>query len=325
SGVIEILLVDPATGGSTFTPARRGTYFFYSWSPDGELIAALGPGPRGTSLDVLDRDGAVVSTTPVDGGSVFIAWEPGGSDLLVHRDTDLLLIPGGRDTASQVDLGRLGSDFQAPSWIPGTRQALVVSTDPSGPRLMRVDIDTLELDDLGAVGGMTAVSVHPSGDRAVIAHVGTPGDGSTVQTAFDGRPSPVQAAVAAVEIVDLVSGERRLISDETAIWMEWSPDGSRLLLATLGPGSGRWRIWDGEELSTIDDFTPSAVFLQSYILFSDQYVETPRLWSPDGSAIVHGATTDAGTGVVVHRSGTESPAAIIAADPIAFWSPVTPG
>ena len=79
----QTLVVADTGDDSVSTPVRR-PYFFYSWSTDGSYIAALGPGLIGTSLDILDADGVPVSDVALDSGSLYLAWEPGGDDLLVH-------------------------------------------------------------------------------------------------------------------------------------------------------------------------------------------------------------------------------------------------
>ena len=63
--------------------------FFYSWRDDGERLAALGPGAEGgTALTLLDRDGAALADI-AEASGLFVAWEPGGADLVVH-DGDAL-------------------------------------------------------------------------------------------------------------------------------------------------------------------------------------------------------------------------------------------
>jgi len=76
------------------------------------------------------------------------------------------------------------------------------------------------------------------------------------------------------------------------------------------------------ENRTLTETRPSDVFFRNYVIFSGQYNETPRLWSPDGSAITYGADTDAGHRFFVHpvRAGA-GPAIDLGSGQVAFWSP----
>lgn len=302
-------------GAVTLRPARR-PYFFYSWSTDGRYVAALGPGPLGTTLDILAPDGVPVAEESVDGGSFYLAWEPGGDDLVVHRDRTLGLIRDPADLTSIEPLGEPGQSFLAPAWIPGSRDILIVEDSAAGPRLVRLDVDTLASDDLGPVDGAIGITVSPDGTRAVLAHAIGSGGGGDIAVGF------VQQQIeAATEVVDLATGERTAVSEKQSLWTEWSPDGT--LLALMQPNDAVdgavWAVWDGEDLVELDPFLPTLSFFRNYVFFSWQFTESPRIWSPAGDAIVYGASRDGIDGVWVREIGGDGPVRVSDGD-VGFWS-----
>ena len=332
SGVGRLLLVDAATRTSRTAPAGR-SYFFFSWSPDGSLIAALGSGspaitgPPMTALDILDRDGRLVSRGRLEAGSLYVAWEPGGNSMLAHQDESVLLL----DDPTDLDAARLvntpGVGFQAASWIPGTRSALMISQGTEGADLIRVDVDTGETVELGPAGLFVLIAVAPDGLSAAIAHapdsIGS--DAAIVfETIESGQGAGLEPAAelsALVEVVDLLTGERAPISTIAALWIEWNPAGDALI--TLHTDLS-WSVWADDELRILtDEVRPSNIFLNSYIAFSGQYIETPRLWSPDGTAITYsGATPDGNRFFVLPIGGDDEPTVVdLGSAHLAFWSP----
>lgn len=301
----------------TVRPARRA-YFFYSWSTDGRYVAALGPGPLGTSLDILGPDGVPVTDDSLDTASFYLAWEPnGGDDLVVHRDRSLELVRDPTDLLTVEPLGEPGQSFLAPAWIPGTRQILIVDETAEGGRLVRLDVDTLESDDLGPVEGSIGISVSPDGTRAVLAHAVGPAGGGDLSVSF------VQNEVTApTEVVDLETGERTPISDELSIWTEWSPDGTKLAL--MQPSAeldgAVWAIWDGDSVTRLEPFRPTLTFFRNYVFFSWQFTESTRIWSPGSDAIVYAAQAELGDSIQVREIDGDGPVRVSDGE-VAFWSP----
>jgi len=340
-GVWSVIVVDGATGDVISSSEAIRPYFFFSWSSDGSRIAALGPGPGGTTLDVLDASGSLVEGSVVGGGSVYVSWQPDGTDLLVHSDDSLSLI---RSDLTVEPLGDVGRFFLAPSWIPGTRDVLLVAALPLAPHLVRFSIDgrstdpsSAPVDDLGTTQGVASVVVDPSGGLAALLHANpgsAPSQGDTITTSYTSgaRDSvlaaavdrPDQAPTAAVEMVDLANGNRTPITNQAPLWGEWSPDGRNLLIGSFDPttSQGVWSSWDGRVLTELTGFLPTTSFLQRYLLFADQYVEQPRLWAPDGSAFTYAARNADNSDAVYVMSldPADSPAEIDAAA-VGFWSP----
>ena len=206
----------------------------------------------------------------------------------------------------------------APSWIPGTREALIATTTIDGNRLIRINVDTGEEVDLGPVSGTVGLVVAPDGSRALVAN----GAASGGDLAIANRR--VETVAGATEIIDLATGARELVSEEPAFWAEWSRDGSRLVLlqeAKGGTAGVEWVIWEDGAVMGLGMFSPSPSFLRNYVFFAWQFVESPRVWSPDGQAVVYGGIDSDGTsGIYVHRIGAENSDRISDGD-VAFWSP----
>ena len=325
----QVEVFDGLTGETFGAHTSLRPYFFFSWSHDGSRIAALGDGRLGTTLDILDAQGDLLHEAIVESGSLFLAWEPGGDRLVAHADNEMFLVGPATDaTYTAASLGPVGARFITPKWIPGTTDILYATDDG---RLVRHplgadDSDGGDLRDLGEVGGTLGIVVHPAGEVAALIHIPGPpaaglDDGGTLQTTF----SQVNDITAAIEILDLSTGERTPVLDEVAWWAEWSPDGSQLLIATLGDDrEADWHLWDGSEVVHVAAFVPTQLFFGRYMVFADQYIEQPRLWAPDSSAFVYSSRTSGGDELRVVAAAAESTPSPIGPGSAAFWSPVVP-
>jgi hypothetical protein len=320
-GLGQVSVFTMADGSMENSDAARG-YFFFSWSDDGNHIAALGPGPSGTTLDVLGANGRATDGPSLDAGSFYLAWEPGGDDLLVHRDRTLELVRDPTDLATREPLGAPGQSFLAPAWIPGTRRALIVVDGASGGRLVRLDVDSGEEVDLGAVGGSAGIVVSPDGSQALLAH-GMAGAGGDIDISFRaGHQRLVQDVIAPTELVDVVSGDRTPVSDAPTLWAEWSPDGSKVaLLQAASVGGVEWVIWEDGSIDSTGSFFPAPIFFRDYIFFAWQFVESPRIWSPGSDAVVYAGIDDAGVSSIFVRRLGEDDAVRVGDGEVAFWSP----
>ncbi len=162
TGLTEIGIIDIATWELTTETAFR-PYFFYSWNDDATLLAALGPGNSGgTSVDFLDLNAAPASNTPLAGGSMYVAWEPGGTDLLLHANDQMLLIDDLASIETSENLGRPGANFQTISWIPGTRDYVFVDSSDGDGRLIRANLESDDRTDLGAAPGLHSLRSTPT-------------------------------------------------------------------------------------------------------------------------------------------------------------------
>lgn len=322
AGTAEVAVVDAATWEMTSARAFR-PYFFYTWSHDGRFLAALGPrSGGGTSVDVLDAAGAPAANSSIEGGRMYVAWEPGGDDLLLHADDRLFLVSDIQAVETSADLGAVGVRFQAPAWVPGTRDFVYIEGpgDPSDGegRLVRRNADTSETADLGPANGPVNLAVDPGGRRAALSHTGPRPDPDPASAVTGLVQAPMRPE--RVEIVDLATGERTPVLDGPGLWLEWSPDGDRLLVAGIDDSGFAWHIWNGVTLESLSKLAPTETFVRNYIAFAGQYVESPRLWSPDGRSVGFGATEEGQpVAVIIRADGTGATA--LGSGEVAFWNP----
>ena len=344
SSTFQIAVVDIATGNIS-TEATPRPYFFYTWSHDGSRLLAMGPGRTGgTAAHILDETGTPASDVSLLGQSMFVAWEPGGRRLLLHAGHRLMLVNDVDSPRDHHDYGLVGVDFQAPAWVPGTQDFLYVDSygqapadadeeellarrSTTIPQLLRRSADTGEITDLGPAGLYTMMAVHPSGDRAAISAASHEPPDSPSQPEQTAQAVPETGVPpGSVQIVDLATAERRTALDKIGLWLEWSPDGRRLLIAAStddpdGVGMS-WHIWDGQQSYELARFAPTETFLRDYLRFADQYDETPRLWSPDSDAITFGANTADGDVTAVARLDRAGRMTSLGTSDVSFWSPL---
>lgn len=322
AGTAEVAVVDAATWEMASARAIR-PYFFYTWSHDGRFLAALGPrSGGGTSVDVLNAVGTPAANSSIEGGSMYVAWEPGGDDLLLHADDRLFLVSDLQAVEASADLGRVGTRFQAPAWVPGTRDFVYVegAGDPEDTegRLVRRNADTSETADLGPANGPVNLAVDPRGRRAALSHSGPLSESDPAGAVADLALTPVRPE--RVEIVDLDTGRRTSVLDGLGLWLEWSPDGERLLVAGIDDSGFAWHVWASGTLETLSKLAPTETFVRNYMAFANQYVETPRLWSPDGRTFGFGATDGDRTVAVAIRADGQGASALGSGE-VAFWNP----
>ena len=317
TGLTAVGLIDSSSWSVETVPAARA-YFFYSWNDGGDRIAALGPGRvGGTAVDFIDGFGGAAADSTISGVSMFVAWEPDGDDVVLHANDRLLLIDDFAAIEESTELGEPGIRFQAANWIPGTRSVVLARADGASTELIRQNVDTGEVSSLGELAGFAAVSMHPAGELAVVTH-GAFGDPPT--TTPDTVQAAYQASERTIELVDLGTGARTPILDEIGLWMEWDASGEQLLLATERQQQVVWHVYDDSGLREVYSGRPTPTFLQQYLPFADQYVESPRLWSPDGRAFVVTEELDGGGQAIAVDVETGATATIGRAD-IAFWGP----
>lgn len=318
-----VSIIDGATGDVlTESPAAR-PYFFFSWSHDGTRIAALGPGDSTTVLDILDGDGALLHRNVAEAGSLFVGWDPEEPRLAAHADDQLLRVNADGTTSP---LGTVGADFYAPKWINGSRDMLLVVDLEGTSTLVRRSLDDgASMTTLGAVEQEVGISVDPLRDRAAITMLFEEGGAAGAD-----RTSTQQQALApqtgTLEIVDLLTAERTLIHEDVVLWAEWNPSGTMLLYSVHPGGSdtAQWWIYDGTTTYRVLDFVPATAFYQTHMVFADQYVEQPRLWSPDGEMFVFPEQGPSGPVVWTAPAMPDATPTLVGTGGLASWSLAPP-
>ncbi len=106
------------------------------------------------------------------------------------------------------------------------------------------------------------------------------------------------------------------------MWVDWSPDSTKLAYLTLteAPGVLRWSVLnvaDGSRWPLVD-FLPSADHL-TMLQFFDQYAQAWRPWTPDSSAFAFVGSINGLQGVWVRDLDAAEPRFLIEGDWVA-WS-----
>ena len=212
---------------------------------------------------------------------------------------------------------------------------------------MRRSLDSGQVVDLGPVASLIGMAVHPDGGRVALSfatldqsdpfepsdQADSPSGPDTASVSLsDDAADATQAQLplwkGSVEILDLGTAERRSVLDLPGWWLEWSPDGQRLLMATTAASQEAdaailaWRVWDDGGSVELARFAPSVAFGTNYLPFADQYDETPRLWSPDSDAITFGASTSEGDVTAVVRLDSIGDMTTLGPSDVSFWSPM---
>ncbi|MEQ8840507.1 MAG: hypothetical protein RIB98_05970 [Acidimicrobiales bacterium] len=342
-----ISIFDGETGDPLFTNPTDRLYYFLSWSHDGTRIAALGGeidenGTPRTVLDLLDADGTVVQSDVASAGSLYVAWDLGDLRLVAHADDRLLRVdPDGTAT----DIGAAGLQFFAPKWIPQTDDILVVADIEGSDYLVRRTVNGLDtLQSLGEADTEIGISVNPDGRVAAISRNfevegGEGAERIGLPAVF---PQTATTMSGAIEILDLETGTRVEVFSGLNLWAEWNPQGTHLLIYEAGTApeseaeedaefdTGTWWVYEHDPTAfepnppvEVVTFSPTPTFARSYLAFGDQYIESPRLWSPDGTRFVYAEVTDAGSLVRTGDiDGADTPTTVGAGE-VGFWSPGT--
>jgi TolB protein len=317
-------------------PTER-SYFFLSWSHDGTRLAGLGPGvdengDGRTVLDILDADGRLLHGDVAQAESLFIAWEPDGLRIAAHADDRLLRVDA---DGSTTDLGAVGTDFFAPKWIPFTNEILLVTDVEGSSIIARRSIDGADsLRSLGPTPGpRLGIAVSPDGAVAAISHnFDSENDPTAERIDLPVLPQTARIRSGSVEILDLETGELVEVFTGFTLWVEWNPQGTHLLIyeANVAAGTGTWWVHEympdtepGPALEIVA-FTPTPTFQSSYLAFADQFIESPRLWSPDGTQFVYAELADVGSLVRTADADAFATPGIVGAGEVGFWSPSPP-
>jgi TolB protein len=230
--------------------------FFYGFSPDGKTIAYLGNDPAGGGVALGLLDVASGAARLIDSGQpYYFDWAADSAHLLVHAnqaDTYFIDLEGEKD-----DLDIAPGVYQAPTFLS---EASMLAVENGS--LVAIDID--------------------SGDRLVVADVGAFSQFSVAgeQIAFTASD---QFAPGPLSAITVEGNERTLISGELVIAFEWSPDGEFLYYLELSADGLVPGIWNGAESRLFAPILPTAVFLQNYLPFWDQYTRFHTLWAADSS------------------------------------------
>ena len=117
-------------------------------------------------------------------------------------------------------------------------------------------------------------------------------------------------------------------------WAEWNPQGDKLLMSVTNfeTGGSSWWIYESDDTTApaeeiepitylVTSFISTPTFFGNYLQFADQFIEQPRLWSPDGTMFVYSElTVDGGVVRLVPAIDGGIPSDVARGD-VGFWSP----
>lgn len=311
------------------------------WSPDSQNLGFLANQDRNLlSLNVVAGDGTAESRQLATGAPFYWDWSDDGRQLLVHagqRGADNMLALINVDGETQADNLAVPGYFQAPDIGQGGRYwAFAEEADGGLTSLVVVDTQTGERTS-HQLFGSTALSWSPTGN----------------QIAFTKGPVNGHPFWGPLHLLNIESGEERLISSRSVLAFFWSPDGRQIALITLGsrnneddsinasmPEKPRQMSRAGHApaaqfgqgfltLSVVDvesgtglrllDFEPTIAFLSQFLPYFDQYALSHRVWSPDSQAIVLPVREDGRNSIQVISIAGGRPFEL-AEGSVAFWS-----
>lgn len=296
-----------------------GTPHYALWSPNGEQIAMIvGIGP-GLSVVVADPAQGGGGREMVPGAPVYIAWSPDSARLLIHLQDQLLRFDF-PFFGPPVPLKGGVLAYLTPSFAPDDARSAFLVQSGSERSLNVLDADGAEMIAITDIPAAAAFRWSPDGESLA------------VLKSSDRSPSLYDE----LSIVAANGSSERFIASGGFVALQWSPDGSKILLASLQTSDGpslRWSIVDVEsgDISRLADFAPTVelAFVHNYF---DQFAASHRFWSPDSRWVVlTGALLDPGpaeadadrgqeTIWIVDTNGEEYPFAV-GDGYLAFWSP----
>lgn len=307
---------------------------YIDWAPDNSKLAFLATNVQDeqAELKMIDaRDGSR-SKTLFDGADVSWNWHPDGQSLVARIGTaadasrlNTYDIAG--DKAERVE-GASDLAFNAPQYSPDGGFMLLTEKAGGKNKLVLADRDGKKIKDLTEFEG-DSISFAWSPRGAQVAYI--------VRSA--GQPgSPLT-------VLDVNSGEKRVITTNPVVSFFWSPDGQRIAAFSLANRtdipenfSGFTVVPDMDTtlmyLETLDPangnsrplfyFAPTNAFLRLAAEF-DRYSRGINIWSPDSRKLVFTLMFGDQSGtrdyvIESEASGSLFPR-VIGNGGLAFWSP----
>lgn len=259
--------------------------------PDCSRLSYLIEEPEGIALHVVDmRESEISNAVAGYGWPFYFSWSPDGKNMLWHTGGAARFNEDARlahFTLANMQVETLNIDpglFIAPAWSPLGDEWLFVANQDRVDYLYRTKAERIRLHPDAKQTLTTAEDKHmvfswsPQEDRVAY----------SILRNSDGL------IFGPIHVYDLNSGETKRITSPSfdISGFFWSPDGERIgylsRLALRDTAWMQWRVYDlAEELDRgFSAFNPS--YQMRYVVSSfNQYVQSHRLWSPDGRYLVY--------------------------------------
>jgi TolB protein len=316
------VLAGDSEGGSVYTVSdsaatsnleeiyhsRNQAPFYVYWAPDSSQVTFLATAEGGLGLFLAQANQPGTVRRLALGQPFYWDWSPGGEQLLIHSG-----LAGQGSRLAFIDLhghsdGRevaRSGFFQAPGISPSGRYWAYAEIDRLTSRRLVVENgreeQRLSLPHLGQV----ALSWSPTEDRL----------------AFTSPLVSAPAFYGPLRLIEIETGENRLLTPDIVVAFFWSPDGRRIAFLTLAgerldkavrayyggesatPAPGHLRaaglqnggmllfdLWvvevDAGEAYRLVTFQPAHLFVTQFLPFFDQYSLSHQIWSPASDALV---------------------------------------
>ena len=267
----------PATTIYTNEPGTdaiaQHTPHYLMWSPDGSKVAFIAQTlSAGMSLFVADAAGGAPPMRLLDGAPLYFCWSQDSEYLFVHVRELHYLIRLSEPEPAQVPV--VSQRYQAPS--VGSHDGRIAMGGEMSETVQAIIVATIQggAEIISEVEGLVGFAWRPQRGQLAVGSGLDRGSGYYAQLA----------------LLDADSTAERVLVEEPMLCFFWSPDGSKIAYITPSEGaqgSVRWAILDTEtdEIRYLADFVPSRDQLTMFMFF-DQYGQSHRLWSPDGSKIL---------------------------------------
>jgi hypothetical protein len=252
---------------------------YLQWHPGGEALTVLAQQGSELVLGMLRRDRLGAVRLLEQGVPLFFNWAPGGRRLMIHVGSRGA--PDGRLTIrdplgpdEDVVLDRPPGSFCAPVFAGG-RAVYAVRAADGETEVVSGDLAGGATTSLGTWPGLVALLGAPAGLPLV-----------AVSSAPGGEGTPYQG----ISVIDVVTGERRAVTQASCLAFFWSPNGAWLLLAVVQAADNclSWRRVgiDGQDPRALGTFWPTRDLL-FYLHFFDQYAQSHPIISPDGRTFAY--------------------------------------
>lgn len=398
----RVAFIDPDSRLATINPdgsdsrilTEAGRFYqFPAWSPDGDLIAAIGSTPEDSGVFVIaDRPESSIRQLYAerDDSPVYLYWTPDGQQVsfIVQDPVGLALhlAPADGTSGSQILTSGPGSFFW--NWLPDNQQVLIhtgfTAREGDVTRLAFVPVDPgteeseilqngffqtpgishegiyYSFSDTDPMGNHWLIvwNLEENNQERLVLHHGVAAMGwnpTRSQLAYISPASDALTFYGPLRLLDLDSGDNRLLISDVVIAFFWSPDGQKIALLTLdrieeaeGQASTDTllfasqstsreekqsaqaarriflNLWvlnlDDEEPRPLITFEPTDIFLNQFLPYFDQYALSHRLWSPDSTALVLPIKDEEGQDEVVVVPVIGEEPLVIAEGEVAFWS-----
>ncbi len=332
---------EPGEPKELYYSNERRPFYLY-WSPDSKQISFLANNPvEGMGLNVMDARAGGESRLIASGSPFYWNWTADSSQMLIHSGTEadssrlVLIDDAGQDQAPQIPTPGY---FQAPGISPSGQYWAYSQLKDGGMSWVTVDDQVTGEQQAERHAGSIALNWSPMEDKLAFIS----GDD---EKRFD--------FWGPLRLLDVETGETRLLSSNLVLAFFWSPDGKKILAISIPSDNGLnggVEVRDTKNrhlarnnratplqqpmphqfmLSVIDvesgkglelaDVTLPTIFLSQFLIYFDQYALSHNLWSPDSEQIVLPVISDHENQIMVisAKSGRMNK---IGDGHMAFWS-----